>query len=110
MAISNARNLVSDFYRSRKKEKLVDKDDIQTASNDDPSKEVENRFNAKELRDAISKLKGMKQKVITLRFIDGFSYTEIARILRKTEGAVRVIQFRALADLKKNMRNPIPED
>jgi RNA polymerase sigma-70 factor (ECF subfamily) len=46
-------------------------------------------------------LKGDKQKVIMMHFIDGFSYEEIARALKKSEGAVRVIQYRALNDLRK---------
>ena len=36
-----------------------------------------------------------------MRFIDGFSYGEIARVLHKSEGAVRVIQYRALNDLRR---------
>ena len=35
-----------------------------------------------------------------MHFIDGFSYREIAKILNKSEGAVRVIQYRALNDLR----------
>jgi len=49
----------------------------------------------------VKKLKGDKARVITMRFVDGFSYSEIARALRKTEGAVRVIQYRALNDLRR---------
>jgi DNA-directed RNA polymerase specialized sigma24 family protein len=36
-----------------------------------------------------------------MRFIDGMSVEEIATILKKTENAIRVIQFRALSDLRK---------
>lgn len=35
-----------------------------------------------------------------MRWIEGFSYSEIAQFLNKSEGAVRVIQYRALADLR----------
>ncbi len=35
-----------------------------------------------------------------MHFIDGFSYKEIAKTLHKSENAIRVIQYRALADLK----------
>ena len=50
---------------------------------------------------AVLKLKGLKQKVILMRFIDEMSYKEIAEALNKKEGAIRVIQYRALKDLKK---------
>ena len=35
-----------------------------------------------------------------MHFIDGLSYEEIARALNKSEGAIRVIQYRALSDLR----------
>ncbi|MBI4282905.1 MAG: sigma-70 family RNA polymerase sigma factor [Chloroflexi bacterium] len=105
-----ARNLVTDFYRARKKETVLDQEDIPTDSGADPEAVVENNFTQSELREAISKLKGIRQTVITMRFIDGFSYLETSRILKKSEGAVRVIQYRALLDLKKIMGNVKPED
>ena len=52
------------------------------------------------IRDAVLKLKGEKQKVILMRFIDGLTHSEIARALNKSEGAVRVLQYRALNDLR----------
>lgn len=36
-----------------------------------------------------------------MRFIEGFSFTEIAASLDKSEGAVRVILHRSLKSLKK---------
>jgi DNA-directed RNA polymerase specialized sigma24 family protein len=35
-----------------------------------------------------------------MHFIDGLSYEEIAKALTKSEGAIRVIQYRALSDLR----------
>jgi DNA-directed RNA polymerase specialized sigma24 family protein len=35
-----------------------------------------------------------------MHFIDGLSYEEIAKALNKNEGAIRVIQYRALSDLR----------
>ncbi len=46
------------------------------------------------------KLKGEKQTVIQMRFISEMSYEEVAKAMNKTEGAVRVLQYRALKDLK----------
>jgi len=39
-----------------------------------------------------------------MHFIDGFSYEEIARASNKSENAVRVIQYRALEDLKRLLK------
>jgi len=100
-----ARNLITDFYRARKKDDSLEERDVQAAPESSPEMEVEKRFERDELRKAISKLKKEKKKVLLMRFIDGFSYAEISRALRKSEGAIRVIQCRALLDLKNIMNN-----
>ncbi len=61
---------------------------------------AEANFNRQEIRQAINKLKGDQQQVILMRFIEDFSYAEIAAALGKSEGAVRVILHRGLAKLK----------
>jgi len=43
------------------------------------------------------------QQVIVLRFINGFSPREVAQIMARSEGAVRVLQHRALKALRKKM-------
>ena len=96
-----ARNLITDFYRARKKNEVFEEESFPAAAEASPESEAELSFNRRELREAISKLKDTQQKVILMRFIDGFSYEEISGILGKSEGAVRVIQHRALSELKK---------
>lgn len=97
-----AHNLVVDYYRARKK--FVSLEEAKTSSENDetsPEAMTEASLNQSYIRDAILKLKGEKQRVILMRFIDGFSYGEIAQALNKSEGAVRVIQHRALNDLRR---------
>ena len=95
-----ARNAVTDYYRGRKNVRPLDeKDDPRSA--EDPVEAAEAKFNSAEIRKAVLKLKGDKQAVVMMRFIDGLSYEEIAEALRKSEGAVRVIQHRALRELRK---------
>lgn len=54
-----------------------------------------------EMAEAIKKLPEDQQQVLVLRFIEGLSHAEVARIINKTEGACRVIQHRALAALSR---------
>lgn len=96
-----ARNLIVDFYRSRKKNAVLEDEREPASTQGGPESEVEALFSRRDLKKAISKLKGPQQKVIEMRFIDGFSYEEISRAIGKSEGAVRVIQHRALLELKK---------
>jgi len=57
-------------------------------------------FDNARIKKAVLRLNGDKQKVILMHFIDGLSYEEIAKTLTKSEGAIRVIQYRALSDLR----------
>jgi RNA polymerase sigma-70 factor (ECF subfamily) len=50
---------------------------------------------------AIAQLPEEQQQVIILRFIEGLKHAEVARIIRKSEGACRIIQHRALVALNQ---------
>jgi RNA polymerase sigma-70 factor (ECF subfamily) len=96
-----ARNLVYDYYKSKKKTTSLDEaEDIAEPESDNAIEKIEQADSEERLKRSIQKLGGDKQKVIMMRYIDGFSLQEIAKTLNKSEGAVRVIQFRALHDLK----------
>ena len=98
--IAIARNAIVDHYRARKNlRRFEPTNDADTQP--DPALSMELRMGSLEVREAVMKLNGDKQKVIIMRFIDGFSYEEIANALKKSEGAVRVIQFRALRELRQ---------
>jgi len=51
----------------------------------------------------LAKLPDEQQNVIIWRYLDGFSNKEIAKILEKEEGTVRVIIHRALKEIKGKM-------
>jgi RNA polymerase sigma-70 factor (ECF subfamily) len=97
-----AGNLVIDHYR--RQAKVVVTDEIYevkpTEQVQDPAREAEMNFNNSIVKEAVLKLKGDKQKVILMHFIDGLTYEEIANALSKSEGAIRVIQYRALGELR----------
>jgi len=57
----------------------------------------------------VRRLRGDQRQVIVMRFIDGLSYPDIARVLGKSVGAVRVIQYRALVALRRKLENDLDQ-
>ncbi len=58
----------------------------------------------------VRKLRVDQRRVIVMRFIDGLSYSDIARVLDKSVGATRVIQYRALASLRRMLEDNLAHD
>lgn len=70
---------------------------------DDPEREVLNRLASDELRRAIRTLSPDQQDVVFLRLIAGLSINEVATALGKKPGAVKTLQARAVAALRRNL-------
>ncbi len=97
-----ARNQVIDHYRARKGGVSLDKADPEAfASWADPSTDLTKKFQLEKVRSAVARLKPDYQDVIILRFVEDLSLKETADALRKTEGAVKLVQHRAIRELKK---------
>ena len=65
------------------------------------SREVEVKMEWDELLVAIGELQDVEQDVLIMRFIDDLTHQEVAKAIGKTEGATKVIQHRAIKNLKK---------
>ena len=100
-AFQIARNLVIDYYRAKKV--TVNIDDLENVLEyDDNILERTNfDFDQRMFMDALRKLGADQQLVLKLKFLDELENDEIAVLLNKSEGAIRVIQHRAIAELKK---------
>ncbi len=96
-----ARNLVIDHYRTRKPQ--VDLSELENVLEyeDNFIDKTNLGFEQKEFLKALKKLSQDQQIVIKFKFIDELTNQEIAEILNKSEGAIRVIQHRAITELKK---------
>ncbi len=94
-----ARYTVIDSYRqheafSEVSEELMDPDMLNRADASVRTKEVLHI-----VRKALSELPKRYREVLMLSYIADLSHEEVARVLRLTEGAVRVLKFRALKKL-----------
>jgi RNA polymerase sigma-70 factor (ECF subfamily) len=95
-----AHNLVCDYYRKNQIFSEIDEGMAAPEESHNPSIKVNLRLNQIKLRKAITKLPEQAQQVIILKYINDLSNEEIAQVTGKTEGAVRIIQFRALKQLR----------
>lgn len=98
-----AHNAVIDYYRQRDRNTQVSLDDALTvpASEDhNPVTTAEMNLDAVRLRSAIARLTDEQAEVISLRFLEGYSISEVAEMLDKTEGSIKALQYRAVATLR----------
>ena len=98
MTISH--NLVVDFYRTKKDKTYLDAEVTADDPTSSPERVAEAHYMQQQLRRVILQLRGDEQQVVLLRFIEGFEFKEIASLLGKSEGAIRVILHRALVKLR----------
>ena len=96
-----AANLISDRWQKSGREVTVDAEQIESApASKKDLEEVERRATLFRL---VNTLPAEQQKVVVLRFVEQKSIKEVAREIRKTEGAVKQLQFRALSSLRARM-------
>jgi RNA polymerase sigma-70 factor (ECF subfamily) len=70
-----------------------------------PESYCEAKLDGEEVWRAVRALDGDQRQVIVLRFMDGLSYADVARVLGKSVGAVRVAQYRALRALRRRLED-----
>jgi RNA polymerase sigma-70 factor, ECF subfamily len=68
---------------------------------EDASAPLELNIDSADLLKALSALTDDQRDVIVLRFVQGMSGREVAQAMDKREDAVRALQFRALATLRR---------
>ncbi len=94
-------NLITDHYRRSPPPPLELDEDRYHEDFNQPSKLLSNQLKAEKLRRAIQHLTPGQQQVILLKFVEGFSNQEIAQTMKKSVGAVKSQQHRALASLER---------
>lgn len=95
-----AHNLVVDSHRKKQPE-AADNDFLEALPDRrlTPEELLARKQDFGHLARAVQQLDEEAQQVVVLRFVEGLTHKEVARITGKTEAASRVIQHRALATL-----------
>jgi RNA polymerase sigma-70 factor (ECF subfamily) len=102
-----ARNKLIDLHRRRKRHGEVDLTEPLAAPQISPEVLAERALDRGQLHLALKYLTDEQRQVIVLKFIEGFDNASIARILRRSEGAVKSLQHRALNSLRRIMSGEV---
>lgn len=106
-----AHNTIIDWYR-RKKELLGsdletdDEDFFATLADKEqtPNESTNSLYDYARVYKFLAKLKPDHREILELKFLEGFSNKEIASITGKTEGNIRIMQLRALKEMRQYLK------
>lgn len=76
---------------------MTEQHEQQAQQQDDVGQAVANRM---DLEQAIDRLSDDQRQLVTLKFIEGLGNEDVAEIMERKPGAIRVLQYRALARLR----------
>jgi RNA polymerase sigma-70 factor (ECF subfamily) len=97
-----AHNIVANWYRDQGRRKVVALDEaVKRSTEEDPRASAETSDERDRLLQLIRKLPEEKQKVIILKFAEGYSNAEIGRIMGRSEGAIKSLYHRTLLSLRE---------
>jgi RNA polymerase sigma-70 factor, ECF subfamily len=99
-----AHNLAMDHFRAHRRWQ-PEADVPEPIGSEEPSAELEamQSIGRQSMLELIEKLSPEQQQVLTLKFVFNFPNADVAKILDKTEGAIKSLQHRALASLQKQI-------
>lgn len=106
-----ANHLINDALRRKYRkpvENLEDHESLSTGENPEHAVELNDRQRL--VRHAIRHLTNEQQQVLSLRFALELSLDETASIMEKSVGAVKTLQFRALAALRRHIESKDGEE
>ncbi len=96
-----AHNWVTDHYRKMAASDISLEANLPSAPEDDPSQLVVDRLDIQKIRAALVSLTPEQRQVISLKYLENWENEEIARAMNKPVSAVKSLQHRALASLRR---------
>jgi RNA polymerase sigma-70 factor (ECF subfamily) len=95
-----AHNWLTDFFRAHREDVALE-EVMPLPAPDDPVAEAEMQIRQQAVRAALFHLTPDQRQVVLLRYVEGWELDEIARALQKPVGAVKALQHRAVARLRR---------
>ncbi len=99
-----ARNHLSNYYRDKKETSVLE--DIPENVWVDTSKEKVSSHDLKDYLDrAFHVLSKQEQKIVTMKYLEGYGYKDIGEVLNMKSGAVKMAAHRAMNKMKKEIQH-----
>lgn len=100
-----AHNLVANWHRDHSRRQTVSLDDVVLATHmdADPVAVSERKDAQRQLLDAVRRLPPERQQLLILKFVEQLSNAEIAKIMGRTEGAIKSLYHRTLVALREEL-------
>jgi RNA polymerase sigma-70 factor (ECF subfamily) len=102
-----AQNAARQHHRDRKVTEPLDIEPVAPPRGNDPEAEALMRHDRAAVRRAILRLKDDQRQVVMMRFVEHLDPPDVAAALGKTEVNVRVIQHRALQELRRLLAHQV---
>ncbi len=99
-----ARNLITDTFRQSAHATQLPLDEALATGEDFPIHRIEQGLLADRLAAALVHLTEEQRQVILFKFVLDHSNAEVARLMGKSEGAIKSLQHRALAALRRVLK------
>ena len=96
-----AHNQVVDYLRKKTRRSVSSIDKVSLSADDDPTQTLERKLDVERLNSATRKLTPAQQEVVSLRFAGEMSIAEAAKVMGKSEGAIKALQHSAIVALRK---------
>jgi RNA polymerase sigma-70 factor (ECF subfamily) len=104
-----AHNWITDRFRHNRPETSLEQEiDLPAGQETEPHNTVADEIERQELRQALALLTPEQRQVITLKYLENLDNAEIAHSLQKPVGAVKSLQHRALATLRRILESNEP--
>jgi RNA polymerase sigma-70 factor (ECF subfamily) len=96
-----AGHLIADHFRRQLRRPQTPLADDVPSSVADPESQAQSALTSRAVRQALQQLTDEQQQVLAMRFSEGRSIADTAALLNKTETAVKQLQFRAVAAMRR---------
>ena len=96
-----AHNQVVDYLRKKTRRTTVPLDESLISSDSNPQLMAEHNLDVEQLLLATRRLTEAQREVVSLRFAGGLSIAEVAKIMGKSQGAVKALQHSAIVALRR---------